>query len=188
MKRIRGSFLGIIIILCIVVARLGKGIVPSPQQLHSATSLSGARDYRDIGVRSVVDGDTIVLETGERVRLIGIDTPEVHESEKLHRDARKQKKNPREIQEMGRKSWEYVKSLLSGQRVRLEFDAVKKDKYNRLLAYVYLKDGTFVNAEIVKAGYASLMNIPPNVKHAETFRALYRDAREHNRGLWNSVE
>lgn len=137
-----------------------------------------------IRVRSVIDGDTIALSTGERVRLIGIDTPEVHESEKLHRDARRLKKNPREIQEMGNKAWAYAKKLLEGKSVSLEFDEVRRDKYNRLLAYVYLSDGTFVNAEMVRAGYASLMNIPPNVKHADVLKELYRDAREHNRGLW----
>jgi len=60
----------------------------------------------------------------------------------------------------------------------------KYDKYNRLLAYVYLKDGTFVNAEIVKQGYASLMTFPPNVKYADLFLKLYQEARKNKRGLW----
>jgi len=156
----------------------------SREKAPAAVALSGERGENFIRVRSVVDGDTIVLETGQRVRLIGIDTPEVYESEKLHRDARKQKRNPRVIQEMGKKSSAYAKSLLAGQRVRLEFDVEKLDKYKRLLAYVYLEDGTFVNAQMVKAGYASLLSIPPNVKHADLFREMYREARENNRGLW----
>jgi len=61
------------------------------------------------------------------------------------------------------------------------------DKYKRLLADVYLKDGgTFVNAEIVKEGYASLMTIPPNVQYVETFKKLYSQARENKRGLWGN--
>ena len=67
----------------------------------------------------------------------------------------------------------------------LEFDVDRRDRYERLLAYVYLKDdGVFVNAEIVKQGYASLLTIPPNVKYADLFLKLYREARENRRGLW----
>ncbi|MDI6606193.1 MAG: thermonuclease family protein, partial [Candidatus Omnitrophota bacterium] len=62
--------------------------------------------------------------------------------------------------------------------------AQERDIYKRLLAYVYLEDGTFVNAQILKQGYASLMTIPPNVKYAELFLKLYREARENRRGLW----
>jgi micrococcal nuclease len=141
-------------------------------------------NYADILVKRVVDGDTIQLETGERVRLIGIDTPEMHESNKLYRDSRKTNQDVQTIKEMGTRAYQFTKALIEGKRVRLEFDVEKHDKYDRLLAYVYLKDGTFVNAEIVKQGYASLMTIPPNVKYAELFSKLYREARENRRGLW----
>ncbi len=124
------------------------------------------------------------LATGERVRLIGVDTPEAHESQKLHRDARRLKKNPLEIIAMGKKSWEYARRLCAGQRVRLEFDVERRDKYNRLLAYVYLEDGTFVNARMMQDGYASPMKIPPNTKYAELFDDLYLQARSEKRGLW----
>jgi micrococcal nuclease len=143
-----------------------------------------AYNYADILVRRAVDGDTLVLESGERVRLIGIDTPELHESEKLHRDAQRTRQDARTIQELGRRAWEFTKNLVEGKRVSLEFDAQKHDKYDRLLAYVYLKDGTFVNAEIIRQGYASLMTIPPNVKYADLFVKLYQEARENKRGLW----
>ena len=63
--------------------------------------------------------------------------------------------------------------------MRLEFDVEKQDKYKRLLAYVYLPDGTFVNAEIVKQGYASLMTYPPNIKYVDTFKKFYQEAREN---------
>jgi micrococcal nuclease len=91
----------------------------------------------------------------------------------------------RTIQELGRRAYEFTKKLVEGKRVSLEFDVEKYDKYGRLLAYVYLKkDGTFVNAEIVKQGYASLMTILPNAKYADLFLKLYREARLNNRGLW----
>jgi len=141
-------------------------------------------DYADILVKRAVDGDTLQLETGERVRLIGIDTPEMHESDKLYRDAQRSKQDISTIQKLGRRAYEFTKNLVEGKRVSLEFDVEKRDKYERLLAYVYLKDGTFVNAEIVKQGYASLMTYPPNVKHADLFLKLYREARENRRGLW----
>lgn len=149
-------------------------------------SLPFGRSYNfdDVYVKRVVDGDTIQLETGDRVRLIGIDTPEIHESYKLYRDSQRTKQDVATIQNMGRRSYEFTKKLLEGKRVSLEFDIDKRDRYERLLAYVYLKDGTFVNAEIIKQGYASVMTIPPNVKYADLFLRLYQEAREQKRGLW----
>lgn len=147
--------------------------------------LGKSYNYTDILVRRVIDGDTIELESGERVRLIGIDTPEVHESNKLHKDSQRTGEDISTIQALGRRSWEFTKKLVEGKRVNLEFDVEKYDKYNRLLAYVYLKkDGTFVNAEIIKQGYASLMTFPPNVKYADLFVKLYQEARNNKRGLW----
>ncbi len=141
-------------------------------------------NYLDILVERAVDGDTLKLENGERVRLIGIDTPEMHESDKLYRDSQRTEQLTTTIQKLGRRAYEFTKNLVEGKRVSLEFDAERRDRYNRLLAYVYLKDGTFVNAQIVKEGYASLMTIPPNVKYADLFLKLYQEARENRRGLW----
>lgn len=141
-------------------------------------------NYADILAKRVIDGDTIQLETGERVRLIGIDTPEMHESNKLYRDSQRTQQDISTIQKLGRRAYEFTRNLVEGKRVSLEFDIEKHDKYGRLLAYVYLKNGTFVNAEIVRQGYASLMTIPPNVKYSDLFLKLYREARENRRGLW----
>ena len=78
-----------------------------------------------------------------------------------------------------------MKTLVnSGDPVRIELDAQARDKYGRLLAYVYLSNGRMLNEEIVKAGYANVMTIPPNVKHQEAFLRAYRQARENKRGLW----
>jgi micrococcal nuclease len=143
-----------------------------------------AGNYENVFVSRVIDGDTLRLSNSEKVRLIGIDTPEMHESDKLYRDSRKSGQDAQTIQALGRRSYAFTRSLVEGKTVRLEFDVEKRDKYERLLAYVYLPDGTFVNAEIVKQGYASLMTYPPNVKHADEFRELYRKAREQRLGLW----
>jgi micrococcal nuclease len=156
----------------------------SKEEVRISVPFGKNYSYTDVLVKRVVDGDTLLLETGERVRLIGIDTPEMHESSKLKRDAQRSQQDTRAIQKMGRQSYEFTRSLVEGKRVSLEFDVERYDKYKRLLAYVYLKDGTFVNAEIVKAGYASLMTYPPNVKYADLFRKFYQEARENKRGLW----
>ena len=153
-----------------------QGIIPLP--------FGRGHDYSDTLVVRAVDGDTLKLDSGERVRLIGIDTPEIHESYKLYRDSKKTHQDIRTIKALGMRAFEFTRNLAEGKRVRLEFDLEKKDKYGRLLAYVYLKDGTFVNAEIVKQGYASLMTYQPNVKYADLFLKLYREARQNQRGLW----
>ncbi|MDP8267067.1 MAG: thermonuclease family protein [Candidatus Aceula meridiana] len=94
---------------------------------------------------------------------------------------------------MGQEATQFVKELVEGKKVRLEYDVEKKDKYGRTLAYVWLDlpltssksyEGLFVNVTIIKAGYASPMTIPPNVKHADLFQKLYQEARENKRGLW----
>ncbi|MFC1805066.1 thermonuclease family protein [Candidatus Omnitrophota bacterium] len=140
--------------------------------------------YANVYVKRVIDGDTILLQSGERVRLLGIDTPEMHESSKLHRDSRKSGQDLATIKKLGRRSYEFVRKLIESKRVSLEFDVEKRDQYGRLLAYVFLKDGTFVNAKIVEEGYASLMTYPPNVKYANSLLKLYRQARKEKRGLW----
>ena len=152
------------------------------QQQSGLKHLSG--NYDAILVMRVVDGDTLKLANGDRVRLIGIDTPEMHESQKLYRDSKKSGQDVKTIQALGRRAYAFTKGLVEGKTVKLEFDVEKRDKYGRLLAYVYLSDGTFVNAQIVKEGYASIMTYPPNVMHADEFLQLYRQARDSKVGLW----
>ena len=122
-------------------------------------------------VERVVDGDTFVLDNGERVRLIGVNTPE-------------SVKPGEEPEVYGKEASQYTKRMLEGQRVRLEFDVSERDRYGRLLAYVYLEDGTFFNELLLTEGYAQVMTVPPNVKYAERFLAAERAAREAGRGLW----
>ncbi len=118
-----------------------------------------------------VDGDTVVLFSGERVRYIGVNTPELHHPQKP-------------VEWYAREAKEFNRRLVEGKKVRLEFDVERRDRYRRLLAYVFLEDGTFVNAELVRQGYAQVMTYPPNVKHADLFLQLEREAREAKRGLW----
>jgi micrococcal nuclease len=126
-------------------------------------------------VSHVVDGDTINVTLGnqkETVRLLGIDTPETHDPRKP-------------VQCFGETAAAHTQSLLEGKNVRLEPDPTDsdRDKYHRLLRYVYLPDGTLVNAELVRDGYAFAYTVFPLVKLDE-FRALEAEARDNNRGLW----
>lgn len=135
-------------------------------------------------VERVVDGDTLKLSNKDKVRLIGVDTPEVHYSDKLLRDSKKSGKDIKAIQALGKKASDFTGNLCANKKVRLEFDVEKHDRYGRLLAYVYLEYGTFVNAKIIEEGYGQVMTIPPNVKHADHFRDLERKARDNKKGLW----
>lgn len=137
-------------------------------------------DYRYYIVEKVIDGDTFWLDDGSdeplRVRLIGIDAPE-------SRDFGTKVK-----EYYGEEAKEYLKKLIEGKKVRLEYDVEPFDQYDRTLAYVYLKDGTFVNAEMIRNGYATVLIIPPNVRYSLTFLRLAREARKKKAGLWDETK
>lgn len=122
-----------------------------------------------------MDGDTFWIEDGSekglKIRLIGVNTPETQHPRKP-------------VEYFGIEASDYVKKKLEGKKVRLEFDVERNDYYGRTLAYVFLEDGTFLNADLVENGYANTMTIPPNVRHADLFLNLERKARENNTGLW----
>jgi micrococcal nuclease len=125
---------------------------------------------------SVVDGDTIDVNIDghrERVRLIGIDTPET-------------KKPNTPVQCYGPEATKFTKSLLAEDApLHLERDVVARDDYGRMLAYVYLADdGTFVNMAIVRQGLARVLTIRPNAAHADEFVAAAKAAEAANIGLW----
>jgi micrococcal nuclease len=124
-------------------------------------------------VERVVDGDTIVLRGGERVRYIGVDTPE-------------SVKPGSPVECFGKAASRANARLVEGERVLLRYDVERRDRYGRTLAYVRrARDGLFVNAELVRRGFATPLSIPPNVAHAGEFRRLARAAREAGRGLWS---
>jgi micrococcal nuclease len=121
----------------------------------------------------VVDGDTIIVNIDgkkERVRLIGVDTPETKHPNKP-------------VEYFGREASAFTKGMVEGKKVKLEYDWQRRDKYGRLLAYVYLEDGTFLNTEIIKQGYGFAYTRFP-FKFLDKFRQYEREARENNKGLW----
>ena len=131
----------------------------------------------------IVDGDTIQLNDGQVVRLIGVDTPEHHHSKKLRRDAERSQRDIETIQALGKQSTEFTRQLVLGKKVRIEYDKQRTDRYGRTLGYLFLPDGTFVNEEIIKQGYGSAYTKYP-FKYMEQFRAAERNARDKKRGLW----
>jgi micrococcal nuclease len=136
------------------------------------------RSHNGLGraqVLRVVDGDTIRVRVGghtERVRYIGVDTPE-------------SVKPGTPVQCYAKRASAANAALVAGRSVRLVADVEQRDRYGRLLAYVYREpDGAFINAQLVRDGYARPLTIAPNVAHAREFDGLARDARRARRGLW----
>lgn len=127
-------------------------------------------------VARIVDGDTFWAEDGSKkgvkIRLIGVDAPETRNG------------NNKKIGFYGQEAKAYLTDLLANQEVRLEYGVDSLDRYGRVLAYVYLSDGTFVNEELIKNGFARVLSIPPNIKYADDFVSYEREARESNLGLW----
>jgi len=129
-------------------------------------------------VRRVIDGDTVELVGGWLVRYLGIDAPEVRRWE-----------GGRWVvapEPMGREAAGFNRRLVEGKRVRLEYDVQTHDRFGRLLAYVYV-GGVLVNEELLRAGFAQPLTIPPNGRYAQRFRALTEEARRAQRGLWGEA-
>ena len=154
--------------LSALLASLALLLGAAPVWAQSATTLEGT-------VVRAVDGDTAQVRIGhrvEKVRYIGVNTPEIH--------------HPRKGEEPGgRQAHAVNRELVEGKRVRLELDVQSRDRYGRLLAYVW-RHGTMINAELVRLGYAQVMTVPPNVRYQDLFLKLQRDARLAGRGLWRA--
>lgn len=178
-SRWRAAVLVLMALIAVVVILLGRGDDPTSRietNGHGVTvDVSSLPVGDDRTVQRVVDGDTIVVDGGTRVRLIGVDTPESVAPN-----------TPREC--FGEEASAFTGSLLpAGTEVRMVYDVERTDRYERTLAYVYrVDDKVFVNATLVAAGYASAATFAPNVAHADEFADLAAGARAANRGLWQA--
>ena len=154
--------------------------------------LGEQNQYTDVVVDQVVTVDTLKLHDGQKIRLIGIKAPDLPEKVKIERETAGEmgfvmsravgEIDPTETIEQ--EALDFVRDLLEGKHVRLEFDHERKSEDHKTLAYVYLlKNDTFVNAEILRQGYASLSVRPPNTKHEDVLREAYQEARQERRGL-----
>ena len=155
--------------------RSRPGVLAAVLLLLVTATIASAGTFEGTVVR-IVDGDTIHVRIDnriEKVRYIGVNTPEVHHP-------------PKGEEPGGREAAEVNRSLVDARHVRLETDVQTRDRYGRLLAYVWVGD-VMVNAELVRQGYAQVMTVPPNVRHQELFLKLQREAREAGRGLWRKA-
>ncbi|MBU4289391.1 MAG: thermonuclease family protein, partial [Proteobacteria bacterium] len=139
--------------------------------LSCAVEQSFAQNW--YSVRWVDDGDTIVLMDGRRVRYIGINAPEID-----HKD--------KKAEPCGYSTKNYNKNVVLSKKVRLEFDKGKHDQYGRLLAYVFLEDGTFVNEVMIKQGHAYCLYRDPNRKYNKKLLRAQRDAMIVKMGIWKN--
>ena len=137
--------------------------------------LNNKLKLEEVEVTRVIDGDTfecVINGKTQKVRLIGVDTPE-----SVHHDKNKNT-------EEGKKASDYTKEKLQGKKVGLEYDVQKNDKYGRILAYVW-NESKMYNLELLEKGYAKVMTIPPNIKYSELFLEKQKIAQETNQGFWN---
>jgi micrococcal nuclease len=150
-------------------------------------------------VLEITDGDTVVLESFDEVRLIGIDTPEKYDGQRLNKQAAEHGLTEEEIQAMGEQASSITTNLLAGQSVYVELDIEELDRYGRILAYLYLEDSggdwtyqgkTYkqVNLEIMRSGWAEPLTITPNVAYAELYREAGSTARNAGIGMWATPE
>jgi micrococcal nuclease len=158
-----------VVLLILLAAALTAGC-----SNQTASTKSGRESVK---VERVVDGDTFEITLNgkkEKVRLIGIDTPET-------------KKPNTPVMFYGKEASDYTKQRLEKKTVELEWDVDRKDQYDRLLAYVWVGDELY-NSTLVREGYARIATFPPNVKYVDRFKKDQEDARKQQKGLWKDYD
>lgn len=154
-----------------------KEVSPSPTVVLVEEKLSppslGSQEREKVEVIRVIDGDTIELEDGRRVRYIGIDTPETVDPQKP-------------VQCFGKEAYLENKKLVEGKEIEMEKDISETDHYGRFLRYVWA-EGIFVNEYLVREGFAHAVTFAPDVKYQELFLEAERKAREESKGFWSGV-
>ncbi len=139
--------------------------IPAPSPLTT----EGSRE-RGV-VTKIIDGDTIQINGTEKIRYIGINSPEIETHSCFAEQAS-----------------ERNSSLVLGKHILMEKDVSEVDKYDRKLRYIYLEDGTFVNKVLLEEGYAKTLQIKPDTKHAQEFKLIQEQARAANKGLWGACQ
>lgn len=167
-KKVYQIFLVVLLLATLLYQREVGIIAPIDTPQESAETTAG-----EVRVSRVIDGDTFEIEGGERVRLIGIDTPE-------------SVKPNAPVECFGRESSEYLKSLIEGKMVRLERDQTDRDRYARLLRYAYL-DGTFLNEKIVREGYAESVAYKPDIREQELLDEAEVEAKREKKGRFSDA-
>lgn len=136
---------------------------------YAAEGRAWGETYVSADIVKVSDGDSIIVRIGskkEKIRLIGIDAPEIRQ------------------RPWGQMAKKHLSALIGRSTVKIETDVVKRDRYGRLLAYVWTADGRFVNLEMLRDGYAVIYTFPPNVSHVNELRTAQTEAKNKKIGIW----
>jgi len=162
-----------------------KYVIPKLDQKES-------KDKKAYQVTKVFDGDTFEAEINgkkEKIRMLGIDTPEKWDSDKFDRDTERSGRDKETLRKLGELASDFTTRMIGGKKVTLIPDSKSddKDKYGRLLRYVYLEDGTFVNLKIIEDGYANAYR-KFNHSQKNEFIEAEKKARDNKRGLWGDLE
>lgn len=161
------------VVLVLVVLAAVRFWPELDQALQPEQQVDPAVADREYLVQRVVDGDTLLLANRDRVRLLGVDTPETVAPD-------------RPVEPFGKAAAEFTRLRVEGRRVRLGFDKERVDRFGRILAYVYLEDGSLLNEELIRAGLSEAqLQYPYSAAMKRRFRAAEAEAREAQRGLWS---
>jgi micrococcal nuclease len=178
MKKRNISILISILLIVFGIYSQDHEIVPPKKQVGGAAKTAipidksvKVEEGKPVKVARIIDGDTLVLINGEELRYIGIDTPEEFDPRKP-------------VQCFAVEAAERNRQLVEGKTITFYKDVNKYDKYGRWLGYIYLEDGTFLNAQLVSEGFAFAYPYPPDVSQSELIAAAERHARQNNLGLW----
>lgn len=175
------SLLSLLFVSSVSFDQIFKKTPVKKNGLVSPAPLSASTSAQLVRVKKIIDGDTIEIASGQKVRYIGIDTPELHHPTKG-------------IQCFGREAMEENKKLIFTREIRLEKDVSETDKYGRLLRYAYVNnplassEAVFVNDYLVRQGYAYAATFPPDVKYSQQFLQAQTEARDNDRGLWKKCQ
>ena len=183
MTRKQSIFFGVVLFILVSATTVlliqdispqGRDIFSFVRQKNISSESLNRQENNIFLVQRVVDGDTIMLENGKKVRYIGMNTPESVDPK-------------RKVECFGKEAAAYNKNLVEGKMVRLERDISDYDKYGRLLRFVYLEDGTLVNELLVRNGYALVSTYPPDVAKQDIFQKAEQEAHIEKRGLWSEA-
>ena len=156
--------------------------VPAEQPAQATVPINPEK--KPYKVWRVYHGDIFRLVNDERIVLIGIDVPDPELNRKVYNEARRTGLDMNNLVVAGRKATQYARGMVQGQMIWVEFDEEKYDTFKRMQGYVFLQDGTFVNGELVRAGYARAVKRAPNTKYQEMLENFEKEARANKRGLW----
>jgi micrococcal nuclease len=175
---------GVALLITAGIAAAGQEYSAGQRQAATAGALP-EWEYRNIKVIEVLEGDTLRLETGELLRLIGVDTPENQKSAKRYGDAKITGIPEEVLDAMAKEALQFTRSFVQDLYVSIEFDTQAKDQYGMLLGYVFVPERDIqLNAEIMKKGYTWQVDTGANKRYNTLFNTLLGETKQHSQGIW----